>query len=129
VTVDPKLAQDVFLLAVELTSASERTDLLDRECGADLDLRRRVEALLLAHDAPDSVLDPPFVDPRPQTRSVPAATEPATGSAGRSGPRLRSITTTARAIPAGRPLVMSFLALERWLKVLAPELAPTRFSA
>jgi WD40 repeat protein/serine/threonine protein kinase/tetratricopeptide (TPR) repeat protein len=82
VTADPERVQAVFLSAVELISTAERADLLDRECGSDMDLRRRVEALLLAHDAPDSVLDRPFVSPRPAPEAVPApptaATEPLT---------------------------------------------------
>ena len=42
---DPKLVQAVFLAAVE-QPVTDRPGLLDRECGADAELRRRVEALL-----------------------------------------------------------------------------------
>jgi serine/threonine protein kinase/tetratricopeptide (TPR) repeat protein len=65
VTFDPKRAQAIFLQAVELASTTARADLLAHECGEDRELLRRVEALLLAHDAPDSVLDVPFVGPPP----------------------------------------------------------------
>ena len=36
-----------------------RAAVLDRECGADAELRRRVETLLKAHEAPGSFLEPP----------------------------------------------------------------------
>jgi serine/threonine protein kinase/tetratricopeptide (TPR) repeat protein len=55
---DPKREQAVFLAAVGLEAAADRPALLDRECGNDPDLRARVEALLRAHDAPDSLPEP-----------------------------------------------------------------------
>jgi hypothetical protein len=45
---DPKRVQDVFLAAVE---QPDRAAYLDQACGADAELRLRVEALLRAHDA------------------------------------------------------------------------------
>jgi hypothetical protein len=62
-TLDPKRVQAVFLAAIEQENLPDRDDVLDRECAADDELRRRVEALLIAHDHPDSLLDRPFVDP------------------------------------------------------------------
>ncbi|MFO0810621.1 MAG: serine/threonine-protein kinase [Gemmataceae bacterium] len=56
-TVDPKRVQAVFLAAVEAAPAADRAAVLDRECGADPELRKRVQALLQAHDEPDSLLD------------------------------------------------------------------------
>jgi serine/threonine protein kinase len=56
---DPKRVQAVFLTAVADPSPAGRAALLDRECGADADLRRRVEALLKANDEPGSFLDRP----------------------------------------------------------------------
>jgi serine/threonine protein kinase/tetratricopeptide (TPR) repeat protein len=58
---DPKRVQAVFLAAVD-QPAVERYAVLDRECGADADLRHRVEALLRAHDQPGSYLNEPVVD-------------------------------------------------------------------
>jgi serine/threonine protein kinase/tetratricopeptide (TPR) repeat protein len=49
---DPKRVQDIFLAAVTQT---DRAAVLDRECGADAELRHRVEALLRAHDDPGSL--------------------------------------------------------------------------
>jgi tetratricopeptide (TPR) repeat protein len=53
--VDSSRLKVLFIAAVELPAA-ERATFLDRECGADADLRQRVEALLKAHDAPGSFL-------------------------------------------------------------------------
>jgi serine/threonine protein kinase len=53
---DAKRVQAVFLAAASVDPAA-RAALLDRECVNDRELRRRVEALLRAHDEPDSMLD------------------------------------------------------------------------
>ncbi len=47
---DAQRAQEIFAAASELNDVSERAELLDRECGGDAELRRRVEILLAAHD-------------------------------------------------------------------------------
>src|SRR5690242_17641605 len=47
---------DIFCDALELASAAERAAYLNRACGADADLRRRVERLLAAHAEADSFL-------------------------------------------------------------------------
>ncbi len=52
--VDPQRVRAVFLAAAE-RPAAERPAVLDRECGADAELRRRVEALLTAYDEPGRV--------------------------------------------------------------------------
>jgi hypothetical protein len=57
--IDPKRVQAIFLAAVADPSPSGRAAVLDRECGPDADLRRRVEALLKANDEPGSFLDRP----------------------------------------------------------------------
>src|SRR5437868_2074471 len=48
-------AREVFLAALDRPSAG-RAAYLDDACGADADLRRRVEALLRAHDEPGPFL-------------------------------------------------------------------------
>lgn len=60
---DPKRVQVVFRTAVEEPDLAVRAAVLDRECGDDVDLRRRVQALLKANDEPDSYLDRPAVAP------------------------------------------------------------------
>ena len=52
-------ARDIFLQASEIRVKAERAAFLEHECGDDLDLRRRVSALLAAHDDPDSYLERP----------------------------------------------------------------------
>ena len=63
--VDPKRVQAVFLAAVEEHDLANRAAVVDRECGADIALRQRVEALLRAHDQPESA-------PRPAGRPQPS---------------------------------------------------------
>src|SRR5262249_34715363 len=55
--VDPKRVQAVFLAAAEQEGAAGRAAVLDRLCGADAELRQRVETLLRAHHAPGSFLE------------------------------------------------------------------------
>src|SRR5262249_43021501 len=49
----------LFLSALDLATGAERTAFLDRACGADLSLRRQIEAMLRAHFAGDSFLEKP----------------------------------------------------------------------
>src|SRR5262245_31730950 len=48
--------EDLFCDALELASPQGRAAYLERACGGDADLRRRVERLLEAHDQADSFL-------------------------------------------------------------------------
>jgi serine/threonine protein kinase/tetratricopeptide (TPR) repeat protein len=58
--VDLKRVQSVFLEAVGHTDPADRAGVLDRECADDAELRRRVEALLVAHDQPESLFGWPY---------------------------------------------------------------------
>jgi eukaryotic-like serine/threonine-protein kinase len=53
--------RDIFTAAREMTDPVARSAYLDGACGGDTELRTRVEALLRAHDQPDSLLDRPAV--------------------------------------------------------------------
>jgi hypothetical protein len=77
-TLDPDRVQAIFLAALEQETLADRSAVLDRECANDDELRRRVEALLIAHDKPDSPLDRPFIVP---DEPIWAILEQATGSA------------------------------------------------
>lgn len=62
----------IFLAAAERTDPAARAALLDERCAGNAELRRRVEALLAAHDNPDSLLDRPIADPaEAPTRAAP----------------------------------------------------------
>ena len=61
--VDGKRAQAVFLAAVQADDAAAQAALLDRECGADRELRHHVEVLLWAHQDPTSILERPGAAP------------------------------------------------------------------
>jgi eukaryotic-like serine/threonine-protein kinase len=65
--VDPKRAQAVFLMAVELEGRGDRAAVLDRECATDPELRQRVSTLLQSNDEPDIFLDQPIVGLAPQS--------------------------------------------------------------
>ncbi len=49
--IDPARAKSLFLAASDLADPAERATYLNRECGDDIDLRARVEALLRANDS------------------------------------------------------------------------------
>ena len=57
---DAARAKSLFLTASDLSDPAERAAYLDRECGADAELRGRVEATLRANDA--SPLPPPATE-------------------------------------------------------------------
>src|SRR5262245_51455516 len=59
---DAARAKDIFLAASELPQG-ERAAFLDRACAGDAELRRRVGALLAAHDDAGSFLDRPAEGP------------------------------------------------------------------
>ncbi len=64
---DP-LVNDIFVRAIEAGSPAERSAILDRSCGDDAALRRKVEALLAAHDQAGTFLERPapgLTDDRP----------------------------------------------------------------
>src|SRR5262245_41977453 len=60
---DVQRVQAVFLAAAEIADPANRARFLDGACDGDTGLRSRVEALLRAHDQPDSLLDHPAVAP------------------------------------------------------------------
>ena len=51
--------ESIFAEAVARESTGERNAYLDAACGDDAELRARIEALLTAHENPDSFLNPP----------------------------------------------------------------------
>ncbi len=61
---DPRRLKDLFGSAAAIADPAERAAYLDRECN-DADLRRRLDALLRAHDRPESALERPLAVPDP----------------------------------------------------------------
>jgi serine/threonine protein kinase len=57
----PRSARDIFLGALD-AAPGDRAAFLDDACEGDAALRQRVEALLRAHEEPDSLLDSPRID-------------------------------------------------------------------
>jgi len=60
-------AKAIFLAALEHDTPADRAAYLTETCGGDDALRRRVEAMLRAHDRPDPLLDRPAVAYLPGT--------------------------------------------------------------
>src|SRR4051794_38565476 len=82
-------AKDVFLDAVEITVPGERAAFLGAACAGDPELRRRVEALLAAHERPESLLDRVAVAPvEGGTLPHPTAAAPLEGPGTSVGPYL-----------------------------------------
>ena len=65
---NPRRVQAVFLEAADYDEPVDRAAILDRECPVDLELRRRVEALLRAHDQFNGFLNDPVVTANPGRR-------------------------------------------------------------
>src|SRR5262245_39728141 len=53
--------RDIFMAARGITDPAARASFLTEACGDDLAMRKRVERLLRADGAPDSILDVPAV--------------------------------------------------------------------
>src|SRR5262245_45426282 len=60
--VQPDVIKRLFLDATERATPAERAAFLDESCAGDEALRHCVEALLLAHDRPDRLLDHPAAE-------------------------------------------------------------------
>jgi serine/threonine-protein kinase len=58
-------ARDIFLDAVEIAEPQQRANYLEAACAGDAELRRRIDALLAAHERPESLLDRAAVEARP----------------------------------------------------------------
>ncbi len=59
--------ESIFDAALEKSTSSERAAYLEAACTGDPELRRRVEALLRAHEQSGDLLDPPVHGPGPST--------------------------------------------------------------
>jgi eukaryotic-like serine/threonine-protein kinase len=86
---DPRRVKDLFAATLDLPDPAARDAFLDRECGGDPDLRRRLDILLRAHDHPESVLERPL-----------AATPAATGAPTRTADPA-PVSATADYLPGG----------------------------
>jgi tetratricopeptide (TPR) repeat protein len=57
---DPRRVKELFVAALDLPDPQARQAFLDRECGADAELRQRLDVLLKAHDEPALALNQPL---------------------------------------------------------------------
>ncbi len=78
---DP-VVNEIFLKAIEAATPADRATVLDRSCGDDPEVRRKVESLLHAHEVAGSFLDRPAAELAADL----AATRPAPGPAEEPNP-------------------------------------------
>src|SRR5271165_7024174 len=75
----PPRAKDIFLDAVAIGSPEQRSAFLDEACAGDGELHCRVQALIEAHERPESLLDRAALAPRtadpPATPDLPSLAE------------------------------------------------------
>jgi hypothetical protein len=79
---EPSDIKSLFLNALEKGPPHERNVYLDEACAGDARLRQRVEALLRAHDDPDSALERPAADAHPSLFAATLSAAPVTEGAG-----------------------------------------------
>src|SRR5947209_4895736 len=82
----PMQEQSIFIAALELDDAAERTAYLNRVCGSDLPLRQRIERLLQRHQQGASFLDSPAAVLAPLAASAAPQALPLDGPGTRLGP-------------------------------------------
>jgi hypothetical protein len=104
---DPERVQAVFLAALECQGPAARAAVLDARCSTDVELRRRVEALLQAHDQFDSSADGPLA-----ARRSDAAPAKGTEHPDAEGPRDYTVADAvlAPAPHGGQPADLTFAA-------------------
>src|SRR5262245_3089418 len=99
--------EQVFLAALDLADPADRAAYLEKACGGDVELRRRVEELLAAHFKPGTFLDEPLgrqLEPGPTIRQAnPPGDAAAGGQKAEEGPaELHFLRPSCRADSLGR---------------------------
>jgi serine/threonine protein kinase len=61
--VDDKRAHAIFMAALEVADPAQQAAIVQRQCGADAELRQRVESLLMSHREAATVRDPSAATP------------------------------------------------------------------
>ena len=57
---DSTKIKDLFIQALDIADPQERLSMLDRACSDDAELRKRLDALLAAHETPAAELELPL---------------------------------------------------------------------
>jgi serine/threonine protein kinase len=86
---------DLFIATLRIASPAERSAFLARECGDDVVLKQRINALLLAHEQAGSFLTSAIIDPPPESPG------PAIGESDRSSDEPRSEPALDRGSASG----------------------------
>jgi hypothetical protein len=98
---DPRRVQAIFWEAIQYSEPADRAVILERECSADAELRRRVARLLEAHDDYDGFVNESADRPRvgPWGRRSRSDDGSADGMATRRATEGLGYTTTVRSVP------------------------------
>lgn len=99
-SIDPARAKSLFFAASEIADATQRKEYLDRECGSDLPLRKRVEDLLRANEGAPSIAGED-VPATIESQDAPPATRDYNDSSIRVGSLLAGRYKLLEAIGAG----------------------------
>src|ERR1043165_7390188 len=98
--------RDIFVAARDKTDPAAQAAFLDETCGDDAALRMRIERLLRADAAPDSILDTPACPPRdirqPETRALQPELQDAIPPKKEQGVILSFLSPAGRADSLGR---------------------------
>ncbi len=78
---DPRRVKALFNAALDLPDPTDRPAFVDRECGDDRELRRRLDDLLAAYDQPADALERPLVKDAGRTTAPEGGPIPAAPSA------------------------------------------------
>jgi eukaryotic-like serine/threonine-protein kinase len=109
--VEPNAAKAIFMAALEKADPAERAAYVAEACGGDAGLRRRVEELVKAHEAPGSFLRPPVATPAETGSALPDA-------AGATGSQQRTVSPgdPARLTVGGAGLNHPYLEIQALLR-------------
>jgi serine/threonine-protein kinase len=92
--------ETVFAVALEQPGPAERAAYLDAACAGDAALRRRVEALLRAHEAASRFLEEPLLEPPRDDTGGPPVPAPEMAGKAQWGPGAQAGSTRTAAVPA-----------------------------
>ncbi|WZO98828.1 tetratricopeptide repeat protein [Isosphaeraceae bacterium EP7] len=99
---DPRRVKALFNSALDLPDLAGRSAFLDRECGDDDELRRRLDELLAAHDHPAGALERPLAG-SPETVTSADDEIADSGPPATEGERTASISDPAASYRTGPP--------------------------
>jgi serine/threonine-protein kinase len=118
----PSQVESIFFDALEKKTAAERAEYLDRACGGDVELRRRVERLLATYPRGEDYLAKPAVK-LPEFGPTVVVREP-TATVAASGPMGDDVTYSFEPVQPGQVLEALARSIGPIPRVLLPDTSP-----